>query len=151
MKQKIKRFFTIFGPLILGGIVSFLIKNHMNYESIIQPPFSPPSIVFPIVWSILYLLMGISYHLVSKNSQDESISILYKLQLGINLIWPILFFNFKWYFFSILWIFLLDIVVWLYFQKLFSSNYKISAYLLIPYLIWLVIATYLNIGVYLLN
>lgn len=151
MKQKIKRFFNIFGPLILGGIVAFVIKDHMNYESIIQPPFSPPSIVFPIVWSILYLLMGISYDLVSKNSQNESISFLYKLQLGINLIWPVLFFNFKWYFFSILWIFLLDIVVWLYYRKLLSLNYKKSAYLLIPYLIWLVIATYLNIGVYLLN
>ena len=151
MKDKLSSFFKIFGPLILGGIVAFVIKDYMNYSDLVQPPLSPPSIVFPIVWTILYLLMGISYYLFSKENRDSSISFLYKLQLGINLIWPILFFNFRWYFFSILWILLLVVCVWMYFKKLWNGNYKRSAYLLIPYLIWLMIATYLNIGVYLLN
>ena len=152
MNSKIKSFFQIFLPLLLGGFISFLIRNHMDYDSFAKPPFSPPAIVFPIAWTILYLLMGISYYLYAKNKEnDSSLSFLYYLQLAVNLIWPILFFNFRFFFFSIIWIILLVILVFIYIRRLFHEDYPLSAYLFIPYFIWLLLATYLNIGVYLLN
>ena len=58
MKEKIKNLLYIFGPLLLGGLVGLLTKNSMEYNTLIKPPFSPPNNTFPIVWSILYLLIG---------------------------------------------------------------------------------------------
>lgn len=147
MKEKIQKGLQIFSPLLLGGLIGFIISSSMDYNLLNQPPLSPPGILFPIIWSILYLLMGISYFLYRK---ENSKNYLYYLQLGVNLIWPILFFTLKLRFFSILWIFMLDyLIVRLIFE--WKNRVKISAYLLIPYLIWTLFATYLNIGVFLLN
>jgi len=150
MNSKIKNFFRLFLPIIIGGIVGFLIKDYIDYEYINKPPLAPPKIFFPIAWSIIYLLMGISYYLFRKDHEDTLTTIVYYIQLFINALWSIVFFIFKWRFFSILWIILLDIFVILLIY-LFYKKKPISAYLNIPYLLWSLFATYLTIGIYILN
>lgn len=150
MNNKIKNFFRLFLPIIIGGIVGFLIKDYIDYEYINKPPLAPPKIFFPIAWSIIYLLMGISYYLFRKDYEDTLTTIVYYIQLFINALWSIVFFIFKWRFFSILWIILLDIFVILLIY-LFYKKKPISAYLNIPYLLWSLFATYLTIGIYILN
>ena len=147
MKEKIKNLLYIFGPLLIGGLVGLLTKNSMEYNALIKPPLSPPAITFPIVWSILYLLIGISYYLFRKDNERSN---LYILNLVFNFTWPFFFFTFRWYFFSLLWILILDISL-VFLIKEFYNKKRISAYLLIPYLVWLIIATYLNIGIFILN
>ena len=151
MKKLLTNAFYIFFPLIIGIIVSLLIKDNIDYNTLNQPPLAPPSILFPIVWSILYLLMGISYYLYKKNTYTEKIeTIIYYTQLFVNALWSIIFFILKLRFFSIIWILILVILIYLLIS-LFKQKYKPSAYLLIPYLIWSIFATYLTIGIYLLN
>lgn len=142
----VKKYLPIFIPIILGTIVSFIIKTD-NYNIINKPVLSPPKIIFPIVWSILYLIMGYSYYKTSKDKEETKI---YYLQLIINLTWSIIFFNFKLYFLAIIWIMLIIYLV-IKMIKLFYNDNKLSAYLNIPYLIWLIFAFYLTIMVYLLN
>jgi len=151
MKKLIKNIFYIFFPLLIGLVISLLIKNNIDYQTLKQPPLAPPSILFPIVWTILYILMGVSYYLYKKNTYaDKTETIIYYLQLFINALWSIIFFILKLRFFSIIWIMILVILVYTLIT-LFLQKYKPSAYLLIPYLIWCVFATYLNIGIFLLN
>lgn len=151
MKQKIISIFHIFFPLLLGGLVGIIISRNIDYKNLNQPLLSPPSILFPIIWTILYLLMGITYYLIEKeNKLSTNEKILYYIQLFVNILWPILFFTLKLRGFSIIWISILDILVLLLFKNIYKKDKKIS-YLLIPYIIWTFFATYLNIGVYLLN
>ena len=84
-------------PLVLGGIVGLVISKFMDYNTLTKPPFSPPGFIFGIVWSILYILMGISYGILDvKKLVDSKVKNIYYTQLIVNLIWPILFFVFKW-------------------------------------------------------
>lgn len=123
-------------PLLLGGIVGFIIsKESMNYNGIVD------GWVFPIVWSILYILMGISSYIVRNNKELMSI---YKVNLVINLLWPIIFFTLNFKVFGFFWILLLILVVGYMMYKFYNKN-KISAYLLIPYLLWLIFASILNL------
>lgn len=150
MKEKLIHFLQIFLPLILGGIVGFLIQGSMDFESLNKPLFAPPKLLFPIAWTILYLLMGIAYYLYRKDFNSQKTIILHYVQLGINLLWPIFFFIFKIRVFSAVWIILLLLSIllltsWYYKQK------KICAYLLIPYILWTIFAAYLNIGIVILN
>lgn len=150
-KNILKSLFYIFFPIIIGSIIGFIISGNIEYNTLTKPPLSPPSILFPIVWSILYLLMGISYFILKKNNNDNIIiSIVYYTQLFINFLWSIIFFNLEWRFFAIIWIIILDILV-ISMIYLFSKKDKLPAYLNIPYLIWILFATYLTIGIYILN
>jgi len=146
--EKIKNVFYILLPIILGSIVGILISSYMNYEMLIKPPFAPSAILFPIVWSVIYILMGIAYYLYRKNTDD--INYVYYIQLIVNLLWSIIFFVFKLRFIAVLWIILLDILIILT-MKQFNKYNKISTYLFIPYLLWCLFATYLTIGIYILN
>ena len=141
-----KKYIQIFLPLILGFLVSLLTKNDM-YSNIIKPVLSPPAIVFPIMWTILYLIMGYTYYKVDKS---KVINIFYYLQLFVNLIWTIIFFKFKLYTFAYIWLILLITLVTTLLINYYKQNKKI-AYANIPYLVWLLIALYLNIGVAILN
>ena len=142
---------SILIPVILGGIVGLIISRFMDYNTLNKPPLSPPGFIFGIVWTILYILMGTSYGILgTKNLIDEKINKTYYLQLIVNLIWPILFFVFKWRLFSAIWIILLVVLIIKMIIEFYRKN-KLSAYLQIPYLLWTIFATYLNIGVYLLN
>lgn len=147
-----KTLFYLFFPLVIGGLVGFFISGNIDYTSLNQPPFAPPKMLFPIAWTILYLLMGISYYLFQKNTKIENKqeTIVYYVQLFVNALWSIIFFVWKWRLFAIIWIVLLDLLV-LLMIGLFYRKVKISAYLNIPYLLWILFATYLTIGIYLLN
>lgn len=138
-------------PIALGELVGLIISQFMDYNTLQKPPLSPPGFIFGIVWSILYLLMGIAYGmLVYKEKSDEEVSKIYWAQLIANLIWPILFFVFKIRLFSSIWIIILLILVISMVIKFYKKD-KIIGYSQIPYLLWIMFATYLNIGVYILN
>ena len=123
----------------------------MDYEALKQPLFAPPGIVFPIVWTILYVLMGISYGILKANSEtNDEIDSIYYLQLGVNALWSIFFFVFKWRLFSFLWIILLAAFVIIMIKRFYDKN-KVAGLLQIPYIIWIVFASYLNIAIYILN
>ena len=147
----IKRIIYSLLPIVGGALVGLIISGYMNYGDMVKPPLSPPSYIFPIVWTILYILMGISYFIATKdNGNDKELNQIYILQLLVNFFWPIIFFVLKMYFSAFFWIILLIILV-IYMIKELLKNNKISGYLQIPYFIWLLFATYLNIGIFLLN
>lgn len=150
MNNKFKNIFYIIFPLLGGFIISIIINSTINYQELNQPPLAPPSIIFPIVWTILYLLMGVSFYIYKKDNNDETTETIYYLQLVINYFWSIFFFLFKWYLFSIIWIILLDTLIIILLSR-FKKENKISYYLNIQYLIWCLFATYLTIGIYILN
>lgn len=142
---------SILVPVILGGIVGYIISGFIDYNSLQKPPFAPPSILFPIIWTTLYILMGVSYgRLKSKELTDEKIDMIYYLQLVINLLWPIFFFILKWRLFAFFCILLLDAAVIIMIMRFYKKD-KIAGLLQIPYILWSLFATYLNLGVYLLN
>ena len=133
---------SILLPLILGGIVGLITSKTMDYETLAKPPLSPPDIIFPIVWSILYTLMGISFaQLEINNLHDNDTKKVYYEQLIVNLSWPI---------FSILIILLLLILV-IRMIRVFYRKEKLAGLLQIPYLLWVSFAPYLNIFTYFLN
>ena len=138
-------------PLIVGGVVGFITSRFMDYQMLEKPFLAPPGFIFSIVWTILYVLMGISYGILKSNGLlDDTASFVYYLQLGINALWSIFFFVLDWRLFAFFWILLLlATVIWMI--KVFYERNKIAGLLQIPYLIWIVFATYLNLGFYLLN
>ena len=147
----IKRIIYSLLPIVGGALVGLIISGYMNYGDMVKPPLSPPSYIFPIVWTILYILMGISYFIATKdNENDKELNQIYILQLLVNFFWPIIFFVLKMYFTAFFWIILLLILVIIMIKELLKNN-KISGYLQIPYFIWLLFATYLNIGIFILN
>ena len=148
--MKIKKLIiAILIPLLLGIIVSLFINTEI-YDVIIKPEISPPKIVFPIVWTILYILMRISNYIINKDNQKEVSNLIYYISLAMNLIWPIIFFNAQEYLISLLIIIILIIFVALTIIEYFKTS-KISGYLQIPYIIWLLFALYLNYQVLILN
>lgn len=153
MKINIRKLLiSILVPIFLGSIVGFLTSSGNNYNSFIQPSFAPPGILFPIVWTILYALMGISFYIILESNsylKDDSI-VIYVIQLVVNLLWSFLFFSFKWYLFSFLWILLLIFLVIVMIKRFYNIS-KLSAYLQIPYLLWLIFAAILNLSIYILN
>lgn len=162
-KDKIKIYIkSILIPVIVGGLVGVLISKLIDYNTIHKPPLSPPSTAFPIAWTILYILMGISYGIL-KNQYINNLSILnnkegkllstrqlYYIQLAVNTLWSIIFFIFKWRLFAFIWILILIILVVLMIIDFYKKN-KLAGLLQIPYLLWLIFAAYLNLGVYILN
>ncbi len=145
MKKFIK---AILIPIIIGGLVGILIAPNIDYNTLIKPTFSPPSYLFPIVWTILYLLMGVSYALIENISRKTKN--IYYIQLTFNALWSILFFILKWRLISIIWIIILDILVITMIIQMYKQK-KIAGLLQIPYLIWILFATYLNLFIYILN
>ena len=142
---------SILIPVIVGGVVGFLISGSMDYDLLQKPFLAPPALTFPIVWTILYILMGVSYSILKeKEVIDNKVSAIYYIQLAVNAIWPIIFFILKWRFVAFLWILLLVFLVILMSIKFYSKN-KLAGLLQVPYIIWTLFATYLNLGIYLLN
>lgn len=142
---------SILIPVIIGGVIGLIISRSIDYNSLQKPPLSPPSILFPIVWTILYLLMGISYGIIDSKSLIElKTKIIYSLQLFVNATWSLIFFTLKWRLFAFIWIIILDVLVIVMIIDFFKKN-KTAGLLQIPYLLWIIFASYLNLGVYLLN
>lgn len=137
----------------VGGLSALLTKNNMSvYSSLIQPPLAPPGFIFPVVWTILFILMGISAYLVAVSPSEEKTSALtiYGVQLMINFFWSIFFFNLKNYTFSFLWLLLLLVFIVIMTVKFYRIN-KTAGLLQIPYLLWVIFAGYLNLMISLLN
>ena len=142
---------SILIPVIVGGAVGLITANSINYNDLIQPTFAPPSFLFPIVWTILYVLMGVSYGILeNKGLNDSEINSIYYLQLTVNALWTFIFFVFKWRLFAFIWILILDVLVIDMIIKFYKKN-KTAGLLQIPYLIWILFATVLNFSVYWLN
>lgn len=142
---------SILLPVLIGVIIGLITSSSMDYSTLIKPPLAPPGILFPIVWTILYVLMGVSYGILKSNKQtDDEINFIYYFQLGVNALWSIIFFNLKWRFFAFLWIILLIILVIDMIRKFYNKN-QLAGLLQIPYLVWIVFAAYLNFSIYLLN
>ena len=143
-------------PLTVGIISAALTKNNMDvYEELSTPPLSPPGFLFPVVWTILYILMGISSTMIyidrEKNPESAKKGLIwYGVSLIINLSWSIIFFNLQAAFFALL---LLVALLYTIIRTIleYRKVNKISAYLQLPYAIWVIFAGYLNAGIWLLN
>lgn len=143
-------------PISLGLIVSLLIPNMKSlYESLDKPFFAPPSIVFPIAWTILYILMGIaSYKVYIKKYQNIDISsaiFVYEIQLLLNILWLIIFFSFRLYGLAFIELFILFIFVILTTVRFYRKSGIKTALLLSPYILWLIYAGVLNFYIWMLN
>lgn len=142
-------------PLAIGALAGFLTSGSMEaFGMLNKPALSPPGFLFPVVWTILYVLMGISSYLVLTSGQGKNkirdALLTYGLQLVFNFFWSIWFFSFGWYLFAFVWL----LILWVLIFNTIVSFYEISktaAYLLIPYLLWVTFAGYLNFAIYLMN
>ena len=141
-------------PLAVGGLSALLSGGMDGYSMLEKPPLAPPGWVFPVVWTVLYLLMGYASYLVTVSVADkEEIRrawLLYGLQLLANFIWPLLFFGGKLYLTALLWIVVLWILIFLTIWA-FSKTNERAGDLLIPYILWVTFAAYLNLGFFLRN
>lgn len=140
-------------PLAVGGISSLLSLNGFKqFESINKPAFTPPGFLFPVVWTILYILMGIGCYIVYVSNCKNKIDSLrvYALQLFFNFGWSILFFGFKLYWFAFVWLVALLVLIGLMIYQFYKCD-KTAAYLQIPYFVWVAFAGILNVGVAILN
>lgn len=141
-------------PLAIGGLATLFSGGMSSYQITNQPPLSPPGWVFPIVWTLLYLLMGYaSYRVLTSGADKEQIQKalrLYGVQLALNFLWPIIFFGFDAYLPAFMVLIGLWVLIFLTLQA-FSKIDETAGNLLLPYLLWVTFAGYLNLGVYLLN
>lgn len=142
-------------PLAVGGLASILTRGGMEvFTTLNKPALSPPGWLFPIVWTILYLLMGLASYLVLTSGEPpkEIATALksYGLQLAVNFFWPVFFFGFGWYLFSFLWLLLLWLLIVATILAFWNIS-KTAAYLLLPYLLWVTFAGYLNLFIYFRN
>ena len=139
----------------VGGLSGWLTREGTKiYNATIeQPPFSPPSIVFPIVWGILFALMGIGaarvYLAPASNARSRSL-LLFLVQLAFNFFWSIIFFNLQRFGFAFLWLVVLwGLILWMILS--FRKVDSLAAWLQVPYFLWVTFAAYLNFGVWMLN
>ncbi len=157
MWNKIKYYvYSIIVTLAVGGLSAFFTSGNRDvYESTATPPLSPPSWVFPVVWTILYVLMAISFARVFVKRKHEprmrrnAVNI-YALNLFFNFFWSIIFFDFNAYLLAFIWLLLLWLIIFVMLLNFYRTD-KISGLLLVPYLVWVTFAGYLNLGVFVLN
>lgn len=156
-KSKITAFIIAVAiPLATGGFSAFLTRNNMDiYEEIITPPLSPPSFLFPVVWTVLYFLMGVSSALIWKKRKEnkeetETALLIYAASLVFNFIWSLIFFNSGMYLFSFIWLIALLILIITTIIK-YKKMSSAAAYIQIPYALWVTFAGYLNFGIFILN
>ena len=157
MWKKYKNFIiSIAIALFVGGFSALLTKGNMDlFSEINKPLLSPPAFLFPVVWTILYILMGFSRpvgfeHRKFKKKEAETGLILYGANLFLNFFWSIIFFNFRAYTFAFVWLLILWSVILAMIAQFYKAN-RLSAYLQIPYLIWVTFAGYLTLGISILN
>ncbi len=157
MKKELKSYAVgLLIPLAVGGLSAFLTRKNMDiYESITKPSLAPPSIAFPIAWTVLYILMGLGSVMIYNNSiknigkRNRALTV-YGIQLVINFFWSIIFFNLHEFLFSFIWLIALWALIILMIA-FFAEINKSAAFLQIPYLLWVTFAGYLNFMIYLLN
>lgn len=146
---------AIFIPLVIGGISAALsAKGMVEYGNMNKPPLSPPPWVFSVAWTILYIMMGIASYFIAVTEWDTrgkmTAMIFYAIQLAMNFMWSIVFFNWGMYLVAFIWLMVMWLIVIICAFKFYSIS-KTAAFLMIPYIIWLTFAAYLNLGSYILN
>lgn len=157
MKKKLLTYIvSIAVALAVGGLSALLTRGNMDiYETIKTPPLSPPSILFPIVWTVLYILMGISAAKIWNDpfafeSEKRSALWTYGISLAVNFLWSIIFFNMRAFGFAFFWLLLLLFLIIRTIMKYYPISPK-AALLQIPYALWVTFAGYLNLGIWILN
>lgn len=149
--QKSNLIISILIPLAVGALSS-LFSGKMSYSVFDRPPLSPPAYIFPIVWTLLYILMGISSYLIYTSGHAEKRTALttYAVMLIFNFFWSILFFGRSQYLFAFVWLLALIILIVIMIYQFYQISPP-AAYLQIPYLLWCIFAAYLNYMIYKLN
>lgn len=153
--KKLPLIICLAAPLLAGGGAALLTKEGMQrFENAVRPPLVPPGWVFPIVWAILFLLMGLASYLAYASGgakrQICSALLLYAVQLGFNFAWTVLFFNYALYLAAAAWLAALLALVLTTTLRFYALN-KAAGRLMLPYAAWTLFALYLNAGVYMLN
>lgn len=154
LRKIIKLIISCIIPLLVGFLAQYFSGGTELYKTVIKPPLSPPAIVFPIVWTVLYILMGIAAFLIYekgfvKYNVRDALK-LYVMQLFVNFLWPIIFFRYQMFFVA----FLVLLLLWLLVGITTARFYRISHYagiLFLPYWLWTTFAAYLNFGIWFLN
>ncbi len=145
---------SLFLPLIVGGLSALLSGSMSGFENLIKPPLSPPGWVFPVAWTILYLLMGLASYLIytsqSPTAQKNSALLFYGIQLFFNFFWSIIFFAWEQYLFAFVWLCILWVLIAITTFKFYRIS-KPAGLLMLPYLLWVTFAGYLNFAIFLLN
>lgn len=138
------------GTLLAAGIGTLL--GMPSFDGLVKPPLAPPGWLFPVVWTILYLLMGYAAYriAVSRSSDRDDALGAYWLQLGFNILWPFFFFRLEWRLFAFFWLLALIALILRTIIK-FQAIDVIAERLLYPYLAWCGFAAYLNLAFYLVN
>lgn len=156
MKQKWKLLVLCLAvPLAVGALSAWLSGGGMEaFSELNKPPLSPPAWLFPVVWTILYLLMGFASWLVltsgAPKTEIKRAMRLYALQLAVNFFWSIIFFGASQYLFAFVWLVLLWVLIILTMVRFYEIRQP-AGELLLPYFLWVTFAGYLNFAIYLLN
>ena len=142
-------------PLGVGVLAALLSRGNMDlFDTVRKPPLSPPAWLFPVAWTVLYLLMGLASYRVytarAATAQKNRALLFYAAQLAFNFFWPLLFFNLGAFTFAFFWLAALLALIVVTAVKFYTLD-RPAGYLLIPYVIWVLFAGYLNLGIALLN
>lgn len=141
-------------PLAVGGLSALLTRGSMEaFGQLNQPPLSPPAWLFPVVWTVLYVLMGVASYLIltaGVPARAQTALSVYGVQLFFNFFWSIIFFNMQRYTFAFVWLVILWLLILLT-TVLFYRIKRTAGYLMIPYLVWVTFAGYLNLAIAVLN
>ena len=155
MKTPLTNHISVALALGVGGLSALLTAGNMDlYSEIVQPPLAPPPWLFPVVWTVLFILMGISSAMIftsdaTKRDVNNALTV-YGINLFLNFFWSIIFFNMRAYLFAFIWLIALWITILVMIIK-FIKIKPLAGYLQIPYLIWVTFAGYLNLAIYILN
>lgn len=136
----------------VGGLSALISGGMDTFDTLTKPPLSPPGWLFPVVWSILYVLMGIAAGLIQTSGDRDSGAALaaYYVQLALNFLWSPIFFGLGWIGFAAVWLALLTVAVYVT-KRRFCAISPVAGWLLVPYLLWCLFALYLNLGFVILN
>lgn len=154
MKMQWKKLFVCIAiPLAVGGISAVISRGGISaFENAVKPPLTPPAWLFPLCWTVLYVLMGVASYLVAVSDEilRGNALLFYGVQLILNFVWPLIFFDLSLYLLAFVWL----VILWAIILVTMLKFYKITERagdLMLPYILWVTFAGYLNFGVFLLN
>ena len=142
-------------PLLTGGFAALISRSKMGlFDTVSKPPLSPPAWLFPVAWTVLYVLMGVASYRVftarAGSAEKNRALLFYGIQLGFNFFWTLIFFNLGAYWFAFVWLVALLALIAVTTVKFYGID-RPAAYLMLPYLLWVTFAGYLNLGIALMN
>ena len=143
---------SILIPLAIGSLSTLISGNRSMYFLINKPVLSPPAFIFPIVWTVLYVFMGISSYIIYESTSPCKSNALrtYAVQLLLNFFWSIIFFGLSQYFLAFLWLLALIVLIAVMIYQFYQIS-PAASYLQIPYIAWCIFAAYLNFMIYIMN